>query len=201
MTALAIGARPANWSQVEAAGHGDMDAFALLYSTYRARVQQFIYRRTGSRVLAEDLTADVFVRALKRIRTVEWRGADFGAWLTTIARNLIADHYKSARHRRDILIDTGLTTQDEQLPAGFDRYIQGEDLVATSVESYLRSVTVLTAVNQLNAAQRECITLRFIRGLTIVETAAVLNLNDGAVKALTWRAIRNLRVLLAGAEL
>src|SRR4029450_9068296 len=56
----------------------------------------------GNRQLAEDLTADTFLRALKRIGSFTWQGRDPGAWLVTIARNLVADHFKSGRYRLEV---------------------------------------------------------------------------------------------------
>ena len=63
---------------------------------------RYIYFRVGSHPLAEDLTSETFLRALRRITDFTWQGRDFGAWLVTIARNLVADHFKSGRYRLEI---------------------------------------------------------------------------------------------------
>jgi RNA polymerase sigma-70 factor (ECF subfamily) len=65
-------------------------------------VFRFVYFRVGNRQLAEDLTSDTFLRALKRIGSFTWQGRDLGAWLVTIARNLVADHFKSGRYRLEV---------------------------------------------------------------------------------------------------
>ena len=84
---------------VDLAKDGDSEAFGQLYDHYVTGVFRFIYYRVGSQQLAEDLTSETFVRGLRAIQRFNWQGKDFGAWLTTIARNLVADHFKSSRAR------------------------------------------------------------------------------------------------------
>ncbi|GGW73610.1 RNA polymerase sigma factor [Streptomyces xantholiticus] len=87
---------------LERAQAGDSDAFGLLYDTYCDAVYRYVHYRVGGRATAEDLTSDTFVRALLRLDTFTWQGRDFGAWLVTIARNLIADHFASSRFRLEV---------------------------------------------------------------------------------------------------
>ena len=91
---------------VELARNGDKDAFGLLYDHYQPSVYRFLYYRTRSATLAEDLTADTFFRALRSMNNFRWQGRDFGAWLMTIARNLTTDHFKAGRTRLE------MTTED-----------------------------------------------------------------------------------------
>jgi len=81
---------------VRRAQDGDADAFGSLYDRYAEGIYRFCYHRTTSVALAEDLTSETFFRALRAISTFRWQGRDFGAWLTTIARNLVTDHYSPA---------------------------------------------------------------------------------------------------------
>jgi RNA polymerase sigma-70 factor (ECF subfamily) len=172
------------WQLVERARDGDSDAFGQLYDRYVDTVYRFLYYRVGSRSLAEDLTSETFLRALRRIGSVTWQGRDLGAWLVTIARNLAADHFKSSRFRLEV------TTADmrdaDQLADG----PEGEVLDA------LTNATLLEAVKRLNAEQQECIVLRFINGMSVSETAQTMGKNDGAIKALQYRAVRSLGRLL-----
>ncbi len=87
---------------VERAQGGDGEAFAQLYTAYSDTVYRYVYYRVGGMPTAEDLTSEVFVRAFQRLDTFAWRGRDFGAWLVTIARNLVADHFASARFRLEV---------------------------------------------------------------------------------------------------
>ena len=87
---------------VELARSGDKEAFGLLYDHYQASVYRFLYYRTRSQTLAEDLTSETFFRALRSMNNFRWQGKDFGAWLMTIARNLTTDHFKAGRTRLEM---------------------------------------------------------------------------------------------------
>ena len=81
---------------------GDAEAFGSLYDHYVELVYRYVYYRVGTHQLAEDITSETFLRALRRICDFHWQGKDFGAWLVTIARNLVADHFKSGRYRLEV---------------------------------------------------------------------------------------------------
>ncbi|MEU3174374.1 ECF subfamily RNA polymerase sigma factor, BldN family [Streptomyces sp. NPDC007000] len=169
---------------VERAQAGEADAFGRLYDQYNDTVYRYIYYRVGGKATAEDLTSETFLRALRRIGTFTWQGRDFGAWLVTIARNLVADHFKSSRFRLEV-------TTGEMLDAN-EVARSPED----SVLEYLSNAALLDAVRRLNPQQRECVTLRFLQGLSVAETARVMDKNEGAIKTLQYRAVRTLARLL-----
>ncbi|WVK89457.1 sigma-70 family RNA polymerase sigma factor [Dactylosporangium sp. AC04546] len=176
------------WALIERAQAGDGAAFGLLYDRYFDTVFRFVYFRVGNRQLAEDLTADTFLRALKRIGSFTWQGRDLGAWLVTIARNLVADHFKSGRYRLEV------TTGDVLDADRPDRGPEGSPEAA--VIDHITNVDLLKAVKQLNPEQQECIVLRFLHGFSVAETAQAMNKNEGAIKALQYRAVRALARLL-----
>jgi RNA polymerase sigma-70 factor, ECF subfamily len=176
------------WALVERAQAGDAAAFGLIYDRYVDTVFRFVYFRVGNRQLAEDLTSDTFLRALKRIGSFTWQGRDLGAWLVTIARNLVADHFKSGRYRLEV-------TSGDVLDA--DREDRGpEGSPESAVVDHITNVALLTAVKQLNPEQQECIVLRFLQGFSVAETAQTMGKNEGAIKALQYRAVRALARLL-----
>jgi RNA polymerase sigma-70 factor, ECF subfamily len=165
---------------------GDADAFGQLYDRYVDVVYRYVQYRVANAALAEDLTSETFLRALRRITSYTWQGRDFGAWLVTIARNLIADHYKSGRYRLE------LATSD-LVEAGADRSEDGpEDEVLTGITNGV----LLEAVKRLNPEQQECIALRFLQGMSVAETAQIMGKNEGAIKALQYRAVKSLSRLL-----
>lgn len=176
------------WALVERAQAGEVEAFALIYDRYVDTVFRFIYFRVGNRPLAEDLTSDTFLRALKRIGSFTWQGRDLGAWLVTIARNLVADHFKSGRYRLEVTTGDVLDADRE------DRGPEGSPEAV--VVDHITNVTLLTAVQQLNPEQQECIVLRFLQGFSVAETAQAMGKNEGAIKALQYRAVRALARLL-----
>lgn len=187
MTA-AVDARPANAPHelMDAAIAGDREAYGLLYARYREVVFRYTYFRVGNRALAEDLTSDVFLRALTRIGTFTWQGRDPGAWFVTIARNLIADHFKSGYYRLSCTVED---TSELGRPDPLDFPPPGPEAVTVH---YLVSRSLYTAVKQLSDEQRQCIILRFLHGLNVAETARAMSTTEGAVKALQYRAVRAL---------
>jgi RNA polymerase sigma-70 factor (ECF subfamily) len=181
-------AAAAVWTLVERAQAGDSEAFGLIYDRYFDTVFRFVYFRVGNRQLAEDLTADTFLRALKRISSFTWQGRDLGAWLVTIARNLVADHFKSGRYRLEVTTGDVLDAERE------DRGPEGSP--ESAVVDHITNVALLKAVKQLNPEQQECIVLRFLQGFSVAETAQSMGKNEGAIKALQYRAVRALARLL-----
>ena len=135
---------------------------------------------------AEDVTSETFVRALRRIDSLSFQGRDVGAWLVTIARNIVLDHVKSSRYRLEV------TTADMR---DADRATDGPE---DAVVAHLTNTQLLACVKQLGGEQQECIVLRFLHGLSVAETAAIMGKKDGAIKALQHRAVRRLAAPPAG---
>ncbi|MDP3712934.1 MAG: sigma-70 family RNA polymerase sigma factor [Mycobacteriales bacterium] len=177
---------------VQRAQAGDAEAFGELYDRYVDLVYRYVYYRVSSAQLAEDLTSETFLRALRRISSFTWQGRDVGAWFVTIARNLIADHYKSGRYRLEL-------TTDDVSESGAALVTEGPEM---AVLEAMQNKVLLEAVKQLGPEQQECIVLRFLQGLSVAETAQAMGKNEGAIKALQYRAIRTLgRLLPEGVEL
>ena len=172
------------WAFVKAAQAGDMSAFSVLFDRYYDVVFRYVLFRMGDRTLAEDITQETFLRALRRIGSVSYQGRDIGAWFVTIARNLIFDHVKSSRYRLESttgeIIELSPSTHGPE-----QQVLEG----ATNDE-------LLRCVRKLNPDQQECIQLRFLQGLSVAETARAMDRNEGAVKALQHRAVRRLAQLL-----
>jgi RNA polymerase sigma-70 factor (ECF subfamily) len=169
---------------VRRAQAGDAEAFGRLYDRYLDVVYRYVYYRVGGKALAEDLVSETFLRALRRIGTFEWQGRDFAAWLITIARNIVADHYKSGRFRLEV------STAD-MIDA--DRATDGPE---NDVLDGITNASLLDAVKKLNSEQQECVVLRFLHGLSVIETAQAMGKSEGAIKALQYRAVRTLGRML-----
>ncbi len=157
---------------VEAAKQ-DPSAFAALYEAHFERIYAFIAHRVRDRSVAEDLTAEVFRRALASIGAFEWRGVPFASWLYRIAANEIADHMtKAAREHGSI--DTNEPSRDE-------------------TERIEHRTTLFRLVDELPPDQRRVVVMRFAEERSIREIAATLGRSEGAVKQLQWRALETLR--------
>ncbi|WP_300681487.1 sigma-70 family RNA polymerase sigma factor [Nocardioides sp.] len=169
---------------VELARRGDTDAFGLLYDHYNGAVYRFLYYRTRSQTLAEDLTSETFFRALRSMTGFRWQGKDFGAWLMTIARNLATDHFKAGRTRLEYTTeDMGIHDDETESPEA-------------EVLAGLTNEILMQALAKLPDEQRDCVVMRFLQGMSIAETATVLGRSEGAIKQLQLRGVRNLAKLM-----
>ncbi len=156
------------------AAQKDPAQFAGLYEIHFERVYAFIARRVGDRDVAEDLTSDVFHKALANLKRFEWRGVPFGAWLLRIAVNAIVD--RSKRHGREIAVDDPpeLSTQP-----GLGQ-----------VDDRAR---LFRLVDELPKDQRQVVVMRFAEQKSIKEIAGQLGRSEGAIKQLQFRGLENLR--------
>lgn len=172
------------WALVDAAQGGDSAAFGQLYEHYVDQVFRYVLFRVGDKSLAEDVTSETFLRAFRRIGSLTYQGRDVGAWFVTIARNLVLDHVKSSRFRLEVAT---ADPDDANNPQAGPEH---------QVLTKLTHTELLRCVAQLGDDQRECIVLRFLQGLSVAETAAIMQRNEGAIKALQHRAVRRLAQLL-----
>lgn len=158
----------------------DPDALSTLYERYYQGIYRYVYYRVGSAALAEDLTADVFVKMLNGIPSYSMQGVPFSAWLYRIARNRLIDHMRRQPEKADLSLEE----------ARVDSIASGE----TALEQALQRDELLKAVQVLTAEQQQVIILKFIEDMDNATIAAVLGKTEGAVKSLQHRALDTLRL-------
>ena len=163
---------------VEAAQR-DPRRFAELYELHFRRVYAYVIRRVERREEAEDVTSEVFHHALAKIKSFEWRGIPFSAWLTRIAANAIADRWRASH------------SNDDPLP---------EDLEDSEAEDIEQCALLSQLVQGLPADQKRVLLLRFVEQKSIKEIASELKRTEGAVKQLQFRALEKLRAQMEGAN-
>jgi len=164
---------------VEAA-QDDLSKFDALYELHFERVYYFIFSRVQDRSVAEDVTSEVFHKAMANLASYEWRGTPFSAWLFRIAANAIADHFKRANREPQSTGDP----DDENIDPNPS---SNEWKVIESHVHFFRVVAKLPEV------QRRVICERFIEERSIREIAGRLRKTEGAIKQLQFRAIQTLR--------
>lgn len=154
---------------------------AELYRQYLPRILNYIRLRVDGEELAQDLTAEVFERAVARQHTLRRKEA-FGAWLFAIARNVVAGYYR--RRRPTVPLEQAM-----QQPAGEpgppDTVMHGEEVAR-----------LRTALTILSRREQEIIRLKFGAELGNKEIAEVMHLKAGHVAVLLYRALRKLRAHL-----
>lgn len=174
-----------SWDRVAQAQGGDRQAFAEIYGRYAPVVFRYVFARTKDTHLAEDLTSDTFVRAMRKLGSLTYRGAPLRAWLLTIARNVVIDDAKSARRRVEV-----------PMPDHFDYPAAIAD-PETAVITRELADNVRNLLAHLSPDQRACVELRFLSELTLPEVANRMNRGTGAVSAVQVRALHKLREFIA----
>jgi RNA polymerase sigma-70 factor (ECF subfamily) len=161
---------------------GEADAVAELYRVHSPTVFRYVYFRVQNRATAEDLTGDVFLKALDGLSRYADRGLPFAAWLLRIAHDRVVDYYRRASVR-----------QTESLPEALpDGSKTTEDAAMRRVErQYLYD-----AMQSLTDEQKMVVQLRFIEGFRLEETAQIMNKSTGAIKAMQHRALGQLAARL-----
>ena len=182
-------AAPVDQALVAKAQAGDRAALAALYDQHFELIFRYLRARLGDRQAVEDLTGEVFRRMLASLAGYRPQGLPFRAWLFRIARNLLIDHYRRVGPRTVVEWDDSLNVVD----------LGGDP--ARQVEQTLVIEGVYRALARLDDQQRETVTLRFLSGLSLRETALALGKSEDAVKALQRRGLAALRTALgAGAD-
>lgn len=159
-------------------------ALGELYDRYETKIYTYIYRRTGDEVLAEDMTAQVFMKMLQAIRDEKAWHSSFSGWLYRIAHNLVIDYYRQRDRHGQVSLDDNPTLTDEN------------DNPVENVAAQMEAEQVRFAMRQLTDEQAEVLSLRFLEGYTIQEVAVMMDKSEGAIKALQYRAVATLRQLL-----
>ena len=173
------GANGTDAALVLAAKAGDASAFGELYERYRDAIYRFCLARTGTAHDAEDLTSDVFVKALHSIDRYQDRGLPFAAFLYRIARNAAID--RSRTLKQPLSVD-GLLVEPSSK----------QDVEREATLAVDRSI-LLAALAKLKPEHRDVITLRFIEGYAALEVGQMLGKTEGAIRTLQHRALERLR--------
>jgi RNA polymerase sigma-70 factor, ECF subfamily len=162
----------------------DIEAFGRIYDMCVDSVYRFVFYKIGQRQDAEDVTEETFLRAFKSIDRYEQRACPFTSWLFKIAQIAVADFYR--RTPRGLEVESGSETVGS-IP---------DPKAHTEVDAGLRAEDVAALIKKLSPDQQNVIALRFLAGLKLSETAAMLGKNENAVKALQHRALEALRKII-----
>jgi len=169
------------------AGKGEPAAFGALYDRYVDAVYRYVFYRVRNDAEAEDLTSEVFMRAMKAIPRYEPRQA-FLAWLYRIARNAVIDRARRAR--------TQVSFEDALAHPNADQVVEPDaNLLALSDSQVVRE-----AMRRLTPLQQEVIVLRYMEGHTTAEIATLVGKREGTVRGIQFRALAALRELIPSRE-
>ncbi|MHB8631170.1 MAG: RNA polymerase sigma factor [Candidatus Limnocylindria bacterium] len=171
------------------AGSGEAEAFGVLYDRYMASVYRYVFYRVRNEAEAEDVTSEVFMRALRAIPQYEPRQA-FLAWLYRIARNAVIDRSRRRAARQQVSFEDALAHP------GADHVVNPDaGLLAGSDASAVRQ-----AMLQLTPLQQEVLVLRYVEGFDTKTISKLVGKRDGTIRGIEFRALAALRLLIPSRE-
>lgn len=158
--------------------NGHMEAFGSLFDHFFDPVYRFVFYKTLHKETAEDITSDVFLKAVEKIHTYRAEKAAFSTWLFTIARNAVTDHFRTLKHEKDL--------EDIWDMAGdSDTLLQADTaLVHEKLQQEMGTLT---------APEREILILHFWQGYSYKEIATLQGKSEGSIKMASSRAVKRLR--------
>jgi RNA polymerase sigma-70 factor (ECF subfamily) len=163
---------------VDQAKAGDPEAFAKLYDAYVERVSRYIYFRVAEDCDMEDLVAQVFLKAWEHLDRYKRGSSPFIAWLYTIARHLVIDHYRTKKNilplEEAIAFPSDLDMPDQEAQLHFDLEAMRD------------------ALQMLSKDQQQALILKYIAGLPNDSIAKVMNKQEGTVRGLQMRGLQTL---------
>lgn len=165
---------------VNKAINGDVEAFGELYSVYLDRIYRYVFYQVNNKVIAEDLTEEIFIKAWRGIGKYKWTGQRFTAWLYRIAHNHVIDHFRTSRQHQPL---KGEIPSDDNQP-------QQELEIKQMQQSLLR------AISSLPQQQKQVIILKFIEGLDNRAIEQTMGKSQGAIRVMQMRALAALRRIL-----
>ncbi len=162
----------------------DETALGELYDRYEARIYSYIFRRTGDATLAEDLTAQVFLKMLEAIRSGKGWHSSFSGWLYRIAHNAVIDYYRQRDRQQQVQLEDAVSV------------VASDHNPVVIAETNMDANRLRAAIARLTEEQADVISLRFLEGYSISEVAIMMDKTEGSIKALQYRAVATLRQLL-----
>jgi len=171
------------------AGSGEAEAFGVLYDRYVDAVYRYVFYRVRNEAEAEDVTSDVFMRALRAIPKYEPRQA-FLAWLYRIARNAVIDRSRRQSARQQVSFEDALAHPNADQVVNPDA-----GLLAGSDASVVR-----VAMQQLTPLQQEILVLRYVEGYDTKTISKLVGKRDGTIRGIEFRALSALRALIPSRE-
>ena len=166
----------------------DVGAFGELYERHVTSIYRYVYYRVGNAEDAEDLTARVFMRALKHVNTYNDRGVPFTAWLYRIAHNVVANYHRDNSRHPSVSLDE------------VELHGAHHDDADLKIDSAQERERLLQAVRQLPEDRQQLVILKFVEQLQNAEIGQIMNRSEGAIKSLYHRTLMQLREVLDKGE-
>ncbi|MDP9384010.1 MAG: sigma-70 family RNA polymerase sigma factor, partial [Actinomycetota bacterium] len=182
-----VGVEPTDHSLVAAVRAGDDRAFEQLFERYQRRIAAYVYGMVGDHGRAEDITQEIFISALRRIRETE-RPITFKPWVYEIAKNACIDQFRRSRRTEEVSYDAeeGLGAAD------YGRLTQGGPSPDAAVDQKQALHDLCGAFGGLSETHHQILVLRELEGLSYREIGDRLGMSRPSVESTLFRARRRL---------
>ncbi len=165
---------------VARAAKGETKAFGAIYELWAEHIYRFVYLKTRDEDVADDITAEVFLKVWTAIKTFRSKpDAKFSTWLFAIARNSVIDYYRTTKQ----------TIPFDNLPEMVD--IEGE------MDLYPEQGRLQQALDELRPEYKQVLVLRYVEDQPIARVAQIMKKKEGNIRALTHRALSELKSRLS----
>lgn len=175
-------AMQAEWQEVQAAQHNPA-YFRPLYDRYFKQIFRFVFKRTADENIASDVCSQVFLKAMQKLDTYEYKGVPFSAWLYRIASNEVAQHFRNTQKNRVV------TVEDHTFSDLIDEVSEAGDFEKTRQ-------SMLMALQQLKETDMVMIEMRFFEERPFKEIANILNITESNAKVKTYRILEKMKKLM-----
>ncbi len=175
-------AMQAEWLEVQAAQRNPAH-FRPLYDRYFEQIFRFVFKRTADENIASDVCSQVFLKAMQKIGTYQYKGVPFSAWLYRIASNEVAQHFRNTQKNRVV------TVEDRTFSDLIDEVSEEDDFEKTRKK-------MLSALQQLKESDMVMIEMRFFEERPFKEIAAILNITESNAKVKTYRILEKMKKIM-----
>lgn len=169
----------------------DTEAFGELYDRYYSQIFGYVLRRTASVDIAQDVTSEVFFKALKNLRQFRWHGVPFSSWLYRIATHEIANYFRINKHRQSCLEEVSKLITISN-PSAEAELLEAE----AGLKRHEEFLALHENISKLSIKYQEVITLKFFENKQVKEIGEILGKREGTVKSLLHRGLEKLRKLM-----
>ena len=169
----------------------DTEAFGELYDRYYSQILGYVLRRTASTNIAQDVTSEVFFKALKNLGQFRWRNIPFSSWLYRIATHEIANYFRKNKHGQFSLEEVSDSISISN-PSTETEFLEAE----AELKRHEEFLALHQNISRLSIKYQEVITLRFFEDKQVKEVSEILGKREGTVKSLLHRGLEKLRRLM-----
>ncbi len=170
----------------------DTASFGFLFDAHYQKIYGYVLRRTADPAVAQDITSEVFYKALKNLWQFRWRSIPFSAWLYRIAGNEVNYYFRAGARRKttsldQLVEDTALEIADPH------NLIEELNEAEAQIERHQQFLVLQKEIAQLPAKYQEVIALRFFERKKLNEIGEILSKKEGTIKSLLSRGLEMLR--------